>query len=323
MSVSVSTFLLKPNGRMLPCVEEVKMDRHDFEFFNGPNFHSSVYSALQIYRSQKTDMYAMIIGPKLLPGGDVDVEYMSRPNAWFSQKLHLQVARRAGFDFTGFPEFYVIHHLNHDRLDARRGNLCGIPNFVNMLMQITSNRYIGVRPSGKRFCVTVRIGHLRDMAIHKTYDTEREAAVAWVQLMNDYLKLIHREFTVVYRCDRECMEPVHTLHMTYVRDACEEYRSDRSEVFRLAMRGIDDAKRRRIEEREDKQIVMLMNGEVEEVVRHTQSQRFRDEAFSKLFREEGSVCCVQNGSVFFGDQDGDGKEGDEKNDNVDGDGPSL
>lgn len=301
--VSVDTYTLDDRtGTMVPNpAVNALMDEDDYAYFNSHTFYCGIYAANHIYTSDKTDNYAMIVGPKLTHAGEIDEAYVNDPKSWFSQKLHLQVARRSGFNCDAYTSFYVIHHVNHNRMDARRCNLVGMPEYLNIMMQTTARCFIGVRKTGATFGITVRIGGIRDTRIHKTYQTETEAAVAWVQLMCDYMEIMDRLWVPVYRCHLQRLEPVHALYYTYVMDAKKEYKNDRINIFRLAMAGMKNKMRRRLELRQDDEVAMLFNGKVEEIIRRSKSQKARDAEFSRMFKdveEEQCVNAVEN-VIFF------------------------
>jgi len=175
-------------------VKHAYLDNVDLNFFNDDDYFEEIYAAYHCFVASRYNGYPMIPGLPLVTPTETKMSTKQENHA-FCQRLHVQVAVRSGFDRSLLydslerdPLAYVVHHLNHNRFDARRANLLCVPFWVNLKMQKRKKKrastYHGVFKSGSNFGVRFYVDGIAYAAI---CGKEEEAAAAYLQLLFDFV----------------------------------------------------------------------------------------------------------------------------------------
>jgi hypothetical protein len=266
-NVAIDYYILNDDGSRELSKTKVILDLDDFNYFNSYSFFSGIRCAQHIFKNSKSCGYPFMPGPTCK---DYDDER-------FAMKLHLHVAYRAGFAPENLSGVYHIHHINHNRNDARKQNLVGIPDWLNMSMTIKNAHYTGVKKTASgRYRASLCTYSFETNRANKLLDDEFEAAVHWLLIKNDYLRILDREFVSLYSCQSRCFFRIHSLRYMYIDDAPTEYRDDRLRAFNEAMRRflVDDPKRPSIKKQEDGSITYF-DGSITNFLKHSPLKRIR------------------------------------------------
>lgn len=207
-----------------------KIDEEDVDFFNSNLYMEDIYAAHNLFVASRYNGYPMIPGLPLVSATQVKLGE-KQSSYGYCQRLHVQVAIRSGFDRkllysrmdNDAIDAYVVHHDNHNRLDARRENLFAVPRWLNLMMQKTSKSlcFPGVKKTatGNFSCSISVFG----TSYSSTYPSFEEAARAFVQIKLDMLRGEngYSEFVRVYNCGSGEWEVVNAMEFAYVRDIRE------------------------------------------------------------------------------------------------------
>lgn len=170
----------------------VKLSVVDFEFFNSDFYLAGIYAAHHIFVAERYNNYPMIPG---LPLSESMKPILTEKQAFYGlvQRLHVQVAVQSGFDrkllkTLANPEHtnYVVHHLNHNRLDARRENLVCVPSFLNSMMTkfTQKEKFPLIKETNSGYSFSFRFDRKQTTLPFKSLE---DARVAWYQLKFDYI----------------------------------------------------------------------------------------------------------------------------------------
>ena len=213
--------------------KQVKLDTVDVDFFNSDQYMEQIFAAHHIFIASKYNGYAMIMGLPLATPTETVLNECQKFYS-FCQRLHVQVSVRSGFAREKIMTkenpgcfAYVVHHLNHNRLDARRANLLAVPMWVNSMMvrEAKGGRsesiFPGVRKSGSRFRTNFCF---KGKAYRYSFDKEVDAAKAFFQLKRDFLACEpnYSRFVQVYDCGKGEWRNIDVLQFCFVQDVVNQ-----------------------------------------------------------------------------------------------------
>lgn len=250
--------------------KRVKLALVDLEFFNSDLYMENIYAAHHIFIAERK-RYPMIPGLPLKTPTETVLNDVQERYA-FCQRLHVQIAVRAGFprekllsrDNSG-PHAYVIHHINHDRLDARRENLLCMPHWLNSGMpksnkNSTKSIFPYVRKNQDSATCTFRFYDERNSY---TYAYEEQAAMAFFQLRRDFLANEdgYSRFVSVFNCAESKWETIDSIRFQYVDDLKNQGLAEKAQkVEAVLAKALEEGREplARLVYSDDKKIVDLM-----------------------------------------------------------------
>ena len=216
------------------CPDKLSLDEADYDYFNSNSYLEPIHAVQHIFVAEKYRGYPMIPGPLLLAPGVTGVDEKSEQYGYV-QRLHVQVAVNSGFPRSLlYSELnkYVIHHKDHNKLNASRSNLMAVPMWLNSMMQSTNKEIIGVSPTKSgTFSMRCVVGEFG--TITHTYGSVEKAAIAWLQTKRDYLKLKNCEEVKVFDCNDSKWKEIDALKFAYIQDSKEIFKEKRSEIYNI------------------------------------------------------------------------------------------
>ena len=113
--------------------------------------------------------------------------------------------------------------------------------------------YKGVKQTASgKFSCKVYLGKYKKL-VTRTFDTEKEAAVAYVHIQRDYLRSEKKHYAHIFSCETSEWRVTDTVKYTYIDDV-PEFREERALIFMYAKEQIKSKNRARF--------VKKSNGEV-------------------------------------------------------------
>lgn len=227
--------------------------------------------------------HLQIMGFALNQDASIDKSFGYRKN-----NLHVVVARLSGFDGVfnkngyymdfAFDESgmfmqranlplpaqgYVVHHLNHDPMDNRKKNLIVVRPWLNSMMnKLSSNSvYKGVKKtSSGNFNIAIYLGSWGTKT--RTFKKEEDAAIAYIHVLHDFLKLKGRLHCPVFSCIDSKWHFVDPIWISYVSDA--DYQEPRLDIFQRAYKTLGESNRNRIKIEEGKPVLTWCKTHIKE-----------------------------------------------------------